>query len=132
MSFRRDVKGQAAAELAAVIPIFLLFMVLLAEVGLVMVDQMAVERAAREGARTAAVTSSVQEIKESAYAATDLSRHRTTVSVGQRPDGDGMVEVNVRYESRIVMPFTGAVLFRPQLKAEATMRVEGIKATRNP
>lgn len=123
---RSGQSGQAVAEFAAAIPLVVLFMVLLVEVGLVMVDQLAVERAAREAARTAAVTASTAEIQRAAYRATDLSGSRMEVEIGDRPDPNGMVRVTVRYEGSVVEPFTGAVLFHPQLHATAAMKVEDV------
>jgi Flp pilus assembly protein TadG len=124
MPLRRTESGQAAAEFAAVVPLVLFFMVLLVEFGLIMVDQMAVERVAREAARTAAVTNSDPAVQQSARAASDLAADRLQVQIGQRPDSSGMVKVTVRYESRVILPFQGTVLFRPQLAATAAMRVE--------
>ena len=124
MTKRRNQSGQAVAEFAAVIPLVVLFMVLLVEIGLIMVDQLAVERAAREAARTAAVTASVADIQHSARAATELSSSHMTVEIGKRPEANGMVRVTVRYDAAVIEPFTGAVLFRPQLHATAAMRVE--------
>jgi Flp pilus assembly protein TadG len=121
---RRNQAGQAVAEFAAVIPLVVLFMVLLVEVGLVMVDQLAVERAAREAARTAAITASPAEIQMAAYHATELSTSHMKVEIGKRPDANGMVRVTVRYQGSVVEPFTGAVLFHPQLHADASMHVE--------
>jgi Flp pilus assembly protein TadG len=121
---KSDTSGQAAAEFAAVVPVIALFIVLLVEVGLLMVDQLAVERAAREAARSAAVTGSTAEIQRAARAATELSGSRMTVDIGPRPDAAGMVRVTVAYEAAITEPFTGKVFFRPQLHATAVMRVE--------
>ena len=124
MTIRRDESGQAAAELAAVFPIVLLLIVLFVEVGAVLLDQLALQHVAREAARAAAVTPSVADVQHIALAASDLSRERVQVRVGPRPDDAGMVRVDVAYEARVVEPFTGAVLFRPQLHAFAAMRVE--------
>jgi Flp pilus assembly protein TadG len=126
MSLRRNESGQAVAEFAAAIPIVMFFMVLLIELGLVMVDQLALERVAREAARVAAVSDSGDEVRKAAEAATDLPRDRLQVRIGQRPAADGLVQVEVTYESRVVAPFTGTVLFRPQLHASASMRVEDV------
>jgi Flp pilus assembly protein TadG len=124
MARRRNESGQAVAEFAAAIPIVVLFMVLLVEIGLIMVDQLAVERAAREAARTAAVTASTVDIQHAARGATELPDDRMVVEIGKRPDVDGMVRVVVRYDAAVREPFTGNVLFRPQLQATAAMRVE--------
>jgi len=121
---KRNASGQAVAEFAAVVPVIVLFIVLLVEVGLLMVNQLAVERAAREAARAAAVTGSTLEIQQAARTATGLASSRMTVEIGPRPDTAGMVRVRITYDAAIRDPFTGTTFFRPQLHATAAMRVE--------
>jgi Flp pilus assembly protein TadG len=124
MSLRRNESGQAVAEFAAAIPVVVFFLVLLVEVGLLMVEQMTVERVAREAARTAAVSEADSDVRRAAYGASRLPEDRLRIRVGERPDRAGLVKVTVEYEARVVAPFTGVVLFRPQLAASASMRVE--------
>lgn len=122
---RRSELGQATVELAAVIPLFLLVTILLVQVGTVLLDQLAVVQAARAGARIAAVDSAQGAAAAAAGRATGLEPDRLSVTVGSRPDADGMVRVRVRYTSQIKAPFTGSVLLRPQVEGTAAMRVEG-------
>jgi hypothetical protein len=117
-------KGQAVAEFAAVLPLFLLFMMLIVEVGMVMFQQLALENAAREGARAASVSDSPQVARAAALSAGELPSDRLRVQVGPRPDGGGMVRVTTFFEARIVEPLSGTVLLRPQLHASAAMKVE--------
>jgi Flp pilus assembly protein TadG len=122
MSRRADERGQAVAEFAAVLPFFVLMAALLVQVSAVLLDQLAVMQAAREGARVAAVDPTSGSAAAAASRATGLDANRLRVTVG--PSGDDMVQVRVGYQSKVVMPFTGHVLLRPQLEAEASMRIE--------
>lgn len=125
-SCRTNEDGQAVAEFAAALPLFVLFLVLIIEVGMVMFQQLALENVAREGARAAATTASVKDIRAAAMAASDLPKDHLRIEIGQRPDPNGMVRITASFESRIVEPLSGSVLFRPQLEASAAMKVEEI------
>lgn len=120
----RKEQGQAVAEFAAALPLFVLFAVLVVELGLLMFQQVALENVARAGARAAAVTANSSDVRGAALSATDLPRDRLSIEVGQRPNSDGMVTVKAQFSGRIVEPLSGAILFRPQLTATAAMKVE--------
>jgi len=54
-SFRRGEKGQAALEFLLVLPIFILFFLLVADLGMLMYEYVSISNAVREGARFGAV-----------------------------------------------------------------------------
>lgn len=109
-------------ELAVAIPFVVLVLMLLVEVGIVMFDQLAVEQAAREGARAAAVDPTPGAAVAAADRATRLDTKYLTIR--SRPGPDGMVHVEASYQGRILLPFTDAVILRPVVSGSASMRVE--------
>src|SRR3954469_13004373 len=100
--------GQAAVELALVLP--LVFVVLLGVVQVLLVgrDQIAVIHAAREGARAAAMAADrVAEGTAAATAAAGLSAGRVSVIVAA---GGEQVTVTVRYAVPTDVPVVGALV----------------------
>jgi Flp pilus assembly protein TadG len=117
-----DDDGQAAVELALVLP--LVFVVLLAVVQVVLVarDQLAVVHAAREGARAAAVAADpVGEGTASARTSAGLDGDRLSITVA--PSGTTVV-VTVRYRAPTDVPLVGALVGDVTVTGTATMRVE--------
>jgi len=122
--------GQAAAELALVLPLLALLALLLLQVGLVVRDQVLVAHAAREAAREAAVDDDPGAAREAALAGARLDPARTTVDV--RPlggDADrrpgGRIRATVTYRSPTDVPLVGALVGDVELTGGAAMRVEG-------
>ena len=117
-------RGQATVELALGLPVVLLGVLLVVQVGLVVADQVRVVHAAREGVRVAAVDPRSSEVRRAALAAAGLRPARTTVEVGGRgPPGD-RVHVAVAYRAPTDVPLAGALLPDITLGARATMRIE--------
>src|SRR3954468_8203161 len=111
--------GQAAVELAPVLP--LVFVVLLGVVQVLLVgrDQIAVIHAAREGARAAAVAADpVAEGTAAATAAAGLSAGRVSVIVAA---GGEQVTVTVRYAVPTDVPVVGALVGDVTVTGTATM-----------
>ena len=119
-------RGSAAVELALVLPLVLMLVLALLQVGLLAKDSLVIVQAAREGAREAAVTSDAERIRQAALrGGGGLAAERTEVDV-DRPGGMGdPVTVRVRYRAPMVVPFV-EWLFpdEVQLASAATMRQE--------
>lgn len=127
MSAPRAERGQAAVELALVLPLLAALALLLLQVALVVRDQVLVAHAAREAAREAAVTADPQAPRAAATAAASLDPDRLDVRVlpagGARTVG-GLVEAEVRYRSPTDVPLVGALVGDVRLAAKVAMRVE--------
>lgn len=111
--------------MAAVLPLVAIVMLLVAQVGLLVAEQLAVQHAAREGARVAAVTNDDDAARTAAIEAGDLSADRAEVEVSPavREAGDP-VRVTIVY-APTVMPFVER--FVPgdiTLRASVSMRTE--------
>jgi hypothetical protein len=125
---REPEAGQAAVELALVLPLLAALALLLLQVALVVRDQVLVVHAAREAAREAAVTAEPGAPRAAALAGARLAPDRLEVAV--RPVGPaprspgGRVEVIVRYRSPTRIPVVGALVGDVGLAARVAMRVE--------
>ena len=120
---RADNSGQAAVELAMVLPLIVALLMLLLEAGLVARDQVMVVHAAREAARVAAVDPSTSAAVEAARSSSGLDD--LEVLVRGRGAAGSRVTVTVRYREPGRIPMLGAITSHVVLEASATMRVEG-------
>lgn len=120
--------GQAAVELALVLPVLALLLLVVVQVGLVVRDGVLVVHAAREVARELAV----REIKgkppqatarEVAVKATGgaLEPDRLAVEV---TESDGRVHARVGYRARVWVPLLGIVVRDVPIAANAEARSE--------
>jgi hypothetical protein len=121
---RGDERGQAAVELALVLPLLALLALLLLQVALVVRDQVLVVHAAREGAREAAVNGDPDAARRGALAGAPLDPGRLQASASGRADPGSRVRVEVRYASVTDVPLLGPLVGDVPLSASATMRVE--------
>ena len=112
--------GQATVELVLVLPLLVLLALGILQVALVARDVVAVQHAAREAARAAAVTPGPAAPAEAA--ARVLPGASTEVVV--RGAVGEPVRVRVDYRSRTDVPLIGPLLPDADLHAEAVMRVE--------
>lgn len=122
--------GSAAVELALVLPLVLMMVLALLQVGLLAKDSLVVVQAAREGAREAAVTSDSERIRQAALrGGGGLSEERTEVQVDRSGSMGDPVTVRVRYRAPMVVPFV-EWLFPDEvlLGSAATMRQETVGA----
>ncbi|HUQ64262.1 MAG TPA: TadE/TadG family type IV pilus assembly protein [Acidimicrobiales bacterium] len=117
-------EGQAAVELALLLPLVVLVLLVVVQIGLVIRDQVLVVHAAREAARQAAVDPSAEGPERAALAGSDLDSERLDVSVSGRGGAGSRVKVAVRYRAPTEVPLVGAMLDDFTLEAQATMRVE--------
>ena len=112
-------------ELVLVLPVVVLALLLVIQVGVIARSQVLVVDAAREGARAAAV-GGVDAAAPAARAtpglrAADLDVEATTT--GAAGDG-GLVHVRVSYHAPTDVALVGPLLGEPTLTAEVTMRLE--------
>ena len=112
---RRDgEKGQALAEFALLVPIFLILLFAIVDFGIGFYSYISITNAAREGARLGAVQASQQAIEDRVYGTTDLPDEATNMTVtvtnaqGQ-PGGSVVVQVDYGYD--LITPLAGLVQF---------------------
>ena len=111
--------GQATVEFALALPIVLLVILGMAQVGVAIRNELAVELAAREGARAASVSSSPSVAASSAAtAAVELP-----IRVHTHVTGDA-VTVTVTYVDPTDIAIIGRLLGPSTHEATATMRLE--------
>lgn len=119
MTSDRD-RGQAAVEFAIALPLVVVLVLGVIHITVVVRDQLAIELAAREGARAAAVSAAPSaaavRAAESATALRPISTS-TTVTASS-------VTVTVRHITRSRMPLLGIVLRDVHLDASVTMARE--------
>ena len=115
-----DDRGQAAVELALALPVVVLHLLGMLQVALVGRDQLAVELAAREAARAAAVSADpVAAARLAAERVTSLRPLQIAVTAG----GD-TVTVTVSHPSATDVAMVGRVIGDVELRASVTMAVE--------
>lgn len=119
-----DDRGQAAVELALVLPLVAALALALLQVALVVRDQVLVVHAAREGARAAAVGDDPEAARAAALAGASLIPDRVVVEASGRGGAGSRVRVLVRYVSVTDLPLVGPLLGDVELSGSASMRVE--------
>ena len=113
-------RGQATVEFAFVLPLLVLALLAVVQVGLVVRDQLGVVHAAREAARAA----SVDPDPDGAVRAAHRTLPGSDVDVGSRPKIGGEIRVTVHYTSITDLPLVGVLFPDPDLHATSVMRVE--------
>lgn len=133
---RRE-SGQALIEFALVLPLFLLLLLGIVQMGTVFRDYIALTDATRVGARQASVARSIQPesaripnvITKTQNAAINLDRNQMTITVtpvkvdgtsGWEESGDVTVRATYPFKINII----GMVVFDGVLKSRSTERVE--------
>ncbi len=117
---RRDDTGQAAVELALALPVVVVLLLGMLQVALVGRDQLAVELAAREAARAAAVSADPRSAaRMAAERVTTLRPLGVTVSVGATT-----VTVTVTHPSATDVAIIGRLIADVELRATVTMALE--------
>ena len=112
--------GQAAVELALALPVVVTLTLGLVQVLAVAADQLAVELAAREGARAAAVAADPSgAAADAASAAVPLDPLGVAAVTAA-----GRVTVTVTYTSRTDVPLIGGLIGDVELRADVTMAIE--------
>ena len=117
--------GQAATELALVLPLLTTLLLAIVQVTLVARDQILVVHAARAAAREAAVDPRPAAIRDAAEdAASSLKSARLGVERDPNEGEHPLVTVVVRYRAPTEVPLVGALLPDLDLRAKAAMRSE--------
>lgn len=117
----RHGRGQATVELALALPFVAVLLLAVAQVLVVAHAQLAVEHAAREGARAAAVDPSPAAPRLAVAA----SGQPAAAAVEVRARGPGLVEVVVRRRLATDVPLVGPLLPDLDLVGRAVFRREG-------
>jgi Flp pilus assembly protein TadG len=120
----RTERGQATVELALVLPLVVLLLLAVVQVGLVARDEILVVHATREAVREAAVRASEAAARNAAEAGSGLSGPRLAVEIVARDRPGGQVRVAVHYRSPTDVPLIGPLVPDVTLSSEAVMRVE--------
>ncbi len=119
----RGNQGQAAVELALVLPLVALLLLALVQVGLVVRDQVLLTHAAREAARQAAVDPSPEAARRAVLAGAPLTMDRLDVRL-TGPGSSGRVTVRLSFRSPTAVPVVGPLTPDVVLTAHASMRAE--------
>lgn len=122
---RAGARGQSTVELALLLPVVVLLLLAVLQVGLLARDIVLVTHAAREGARAAATDSRAGAARVAALAASGLDGERLAVTTAGRAGPGSRVTVVVTFRAPTRVPVVGALLGDRSVQAEATMRVEG-------
>jgi Flp pilus assembly protein TadG len=113
-------RGQAAVELALCLPLLFVFLLAIVQLVVIVRDQFAVQLAASEGARAAAVAASPDAAARGA-AARSVALGPLTVSTDSSAD---TVTVRVSHVTHTDVPLIGALLPDITVQAKATMAFE--------
>jgi uncharacterized protein (UPF0333 family) len=113
-------RGQASVEFALALPLVVVLILGVIQVVLVARDQLAVELAAREGARAAAVAAAPSTAAQRAAASSTELR---PLGVSTRTNG-GNVTVTVIHRNPTNVPLLGALIGSVDLSATITMARE--------
>jgi Flp pilus assembly protein TadG len=125
MFLLRRARGSVSVEFAAVLPLVAIALLLVAQMGLLVSEQLTIQHAAREGARAAAVWNDDAKARDAALSAGHLDPGRAVITVSPSTrDVGAPVTVSVRYRPGEV-PLVGR--FMPsgwELSATVAMRTE--------
>jgi hypothetical protein len=119
-------RGSAAVEFALVLPLVMVMVLALLQVGLLVKDQLVLVGAARAGAREAAVSRDDGRARDAAVsAAVTLRAENVGVNVRRHGGVGTAVVVTVLYRASAVVPFVEWLFpSTVELRAMATMRQE--------
>ncbi|MDP9402261.1 MAG: pilus assembly protein [Actinomycetota bacterium] len=120
----RGDEGQAAVELALVLPLVALLLLAVTQVALVVRDQVLVVHAAREAARAAAVDPTLDAARRAALAGAPLAEDRLRLELSGQGKGGQQVRATLWYRSPTLAPVVGALLPDVVVRAQASMRRE--------
>ena len=117
----REQRGQAAVELALVLPLLVVLLLAIVQVGLVVRDEVLVIHAARSAAREAALGSGPLQVAAAAQAASGLRPERLQVrsaTFGRE------VAVTVSYRSVPIVPVLGRLVREVRLQETCRLALE--------
>jgi Flp pilus assembly protein TadG len=119
-------RGSAAVEFALLLPILLMVLVAVVQVGVIARDRLLLSQAARAGAREAAITDSADAIRDAAVrAAPGLDADRLGLEVAREGGRGSPVNVSASYEVPVASVLAGWLLpATVSLDVEAAARQE--------
>jgi Flp pilus assembly protein TadG len=119
-------RGSAVVEFALLLPILLLVLLALVQVGVIAHDRLLLSQASRAGAREAAITDSDSAIRDAALrAAPGLDPARLELAVARTGERGSPVTVSVHYDVPIAAVLAGWLLpSNVALDTAATTRQE--------
>jgi Flp pilus assembly protein TadG len=118
-------RGQSTVELALLLPVVVVLLLAVLQVGLLARNVVLVTHAAREAARAAAIDSRAGAARAAALAASGLDGERLEVVASGRAGPGSRVTVVVTFRAPTQVPIVGVIVGDRTIRAEATMRVEG-------
>lgn len=128
-SLKKGQKGQATVEFALLLPIFLLLLLGIIEMGLIFKDYIAVSHGAKEGARRAALGNTDAEICQVVLDSLTISQPELVQVVidpteGSRERGS-QATVTVTYPHHLIVPVPFGLIPNPiTLQGKMTTRIE--------
>jgi Flp pilus assembly protein TadG len=111
-------------ELALLLPVVVVLLLAVLQVGLLARDVVPVTHASREAARAAATDPDPEAARTAAAASSGLAADRLEVRVRGRGGAGSRVRVEVAYRAPTTVPLVGALLGDRTIRSSATMRVE--------
>ena len=122
-------KGQAVVETALILPIIVVILMGIIDFGLLFSNYLVLANASRDGARSAAIGYSDQDVMTTVFNITStMDQSKMTVNIypaqSLRKKGEE-VTVTVEYDNVLLTPIIGAIVPNPvHLRAKTVMRVE--------
>lgn len=123
----RDERAQSTVELALVLPVLLLVMAAVCQLGLALNCYMVVTSAGRDGARRAAETNDPDAARKAALdSAAGLPGERPQVEVAfpEGRDKGSAAKVTVSYRMPLLLPGLDRIIPRPMFRSSASMALE--------
>lgn len=117
-------RGQGTVEFALLMPVLLVLVLAVLQVGLVVRSQVQATHAAREAARVVAVTGDADLAAAAAARAGGLDPSRLSVEVSGAVVRGGVITVSVSYLAPTDVAVVGRTIDDVNLTAEASMLVE--------
>lgn len=117
-------RGQATVEFVLVLPVLVMFVLIVVQIGLVARDRLLLAHVAREAARAAAVDPDPAVATSAASQASGLDPGRVTVDLGPNRSPGDRLTVTVGYRSATDVPLIGLGLPDVDLESTVTVRVE--------
>ena len=117
-------RGQGTVEFALLLPVLLVLVLAVLQVGLVVRSQVQTTHAAREAARVVAVTGDADLAAGAAARAGGLDPSRLSVEVSGVAVRGGVITVSVSYRAPTEVALVGAAIDDVTLTGEASMLVE--------
>ena len=115
--------GQATVELILMLPVVIMFLLLVIQVGLVVRAQILVADAARNGARAAITTKDTTAPERAAKRTPGLDPAAMEVEVNEQLVTD-LIRVEVRYKVKTDVPLIGSLVGDRVVKASTAMAKE--------